>query len=135
MSSAYRLNPPDGLIQTGKAVDEIRTHIAGMQAATKESVAAIKEITTTIDSIAEIASVVAAAVDQQGASTQEISHNAQQAAQGTSRIVVDIAAANRGAGKTGSASTQVLASARVLASESNHLNIEVDKFLASVRAV
>jgi methyl-accepting chemotaxis protein len=120
--------------QTGKAVDEIRTHIAGMQVATNESVAAIKEIAMTIDSIAEIASVVAAAVDQQGASTQEISHNAQQAAQSTSRIAIDIAAANRSTGKTGSASTQVLASAQVLANESNHLKIEVDKFLVSVRA-
>jgi methyl-accepting chemotaxis protein len=121
--------------QTSKAVDEIRTYIAAMQGATNESVVAIKEITTTIDSIAAIASVVAAAVDQQGTSTQEISHNAQEAAQGTSRIVVDIAAANRGAGKTGSASAQVLASAKVLANESNHLKIEVDKFLASVHAV
>src|SRR5258708_3400641 len=51
--------------QTSKAVDEIRTYIAAMQGATNESVMAIKEITTTIDSIAAIASVVAAAVDQQ----------------------------------------------------------------------
>jgi methyl-accepting chemotaxis protein len=42
--------------------------------------------------------------------------------------------ANRGAGKTGSASAQVLASARSLASESTHLKIEVDRFLATVRA-
>jgi methyl-accepting chemotaxis protein len=121
--------------QTGKAVDEIRTQISSMQAATEESVAAIMEIATTIDEIAEIATIVASAVEQQGASTQEISNNAQQAAQGTSRIVIDIAAANRGAGKTGSASAQVLGSAKLLASESNHLKVEVDKFLASVRAV
>jgi methyl-accepting chemotaxis protein len=121
--------------QTGKAVEEIRTQIAGMQTATNESVSAIKEITQTVDAIAEIASSIAAAVEQQGISTSDISHSAQQAAHGTSRIVIDIAAANRGAGKTGSASAQVLTSAQVLASESNHLKIEVDKFLASVRAV
>jgi methyl-accepting chemotaxis protein len=120
--------------QTAKATDEIRTQIAGMQTATQESVGAIKEIGTTIASTAEIASIIAAAVDKQGASTQEISHNAMQAAQGTSQIVTNINDASRGAGKMGSASAQVLASAQSLASESNHLKIGVDKFLASVRA-
>jgi methyl-accepting chemotaxis protein len=120
--------------QTAKATDEIRTQIAGMQTATEESVVAIKEIGTTIASTAEIASIIAAAVDQQGASTQDISHNAMQAAQGTAQIVTNINEASRGAGKMGSASAQVLASAQSLASESNHLKIEVDKFLASVRA-
>jgi methyl-accepting chemotaxis protein len=57
-----------------------------------------------------------------------------QAAQGTAQIVTNINDASRGAGKMGSASAQVLASAQSLASESNHLKIEVDKFLASVRA-
>jgi methyl-accepting chemotaxis protein len=120
--------------QTAKATDEIRRQIAGMQTATQESVGAIKEIGTTIACVAEIALIVSAAVDKQGTSTKEISHNAMQAAQFTSRIVTDISHASRGAGKTGSASAQVLASARSLASESNHLKIEVDKFLASVRA-
>jgi methyl-accepting chemotaxis protein len=42
--------------------------------------------------------------------------------------------ANRGAGETGSASGQVLASARSLSGESNHLKAEVEKFLSTVRA-
>jgi methyl-accepting chemotaxis protein len=120
--------------QTAKATDEIRTQIAGMQTATEESVAAIKEIGTTIASIAKITSIVAAEIDKQGASTQEISYKAVQAAQGTTQIVSNINDARRDAGKTGSASAQVLASAQSLASESYHLKIEVDKFLASVRA-
>jgi hypothetical protein len=40
--------------QTGKATEEIGTQIAGMQAATQESVAAIKEIGGTIGRISEI---------------------------------------------------------------------------------
>jgi methyl-accepting chemotaxis protein len=120
--------------QTAKATDEIRTQIAGMQTATQESVGAIKEIVTTIASIADIALIVAAAVDKQGTSTQDISHNAMQAAQVNSQIVTNISDASRGAGKTGLGSAQVLASAQSLASESNHLKIEVGKFLASVRA-
>ena len=120
--------------QTAKATDEIRTQIAGMQSATQGSVAAIKEIGTTIASVAEIAQIVTAAVDKQGASTQNISHNAMQAAQVSSQIVTNINDASLGAGKTGLGSAQVLASAQSLATESIHLKIEVDKFLASIRA-
>jgi methyl-accepting chemotaxis protein len=119
--------------QTAKAADQIDTQITGMQTATEESVEAIKEIGTTIDRVADIASTIAAAVERQRASTQEISHNVLQAAHGTSQIVTDINHASRGVSMTGSASAQVLESAQSLATESNHLKVEVNKFLAMVR--
>lgn len=46
----------------------------------------------------------------------------------------EIGEVNRGATETGSASSQVLAPARLLSSESNRLRLEVEHFLASVRA-
>jgi len=49
-------------------------------------------------------------------------------------VASNIADVNRGAGETGSAVSQVLSSAQSLSSESNHLKIEVDKFLSTVRA-
>jgi len=120
--------------QTAKATDEISAHIAGMQTATKDSVAAIKEIGSTIGRISQIASTIAAAVEEQGATTQEISRSVQQAAHGTSHVATNIADVNRGARDTGSASAQVLGSAQSLARESGHLKIEVGKFLSTVRA-
>jgi methyl-accepting chemotaxis protein len=111
--------------QTAKATDEIGTQIAGMQTATQDAVAAIKEIGATIGRISEIAGAIAAAVEQQGAATQEISRNVQQAAQGTMQVASNI---------TGSASSQVLASAQSLSKESNHLKVEVERFLTTVRA-
>ena len=71
--------------QTAKATDEIGTQIAGMQAATQESVAAIKEIGGTIGRISEIAATIAAAVEEQGAATQEIARNVQRGRQGHGR--------------------------------------------------
>ena len=120
--------------QTAKATDEIGAQIAGMQAATQESVAAIKEIGTTIGRISEIASSIAAAVEEQGAATQEIANNAQQAAQGTTQVAAHITEVNKGAADTGSASGQVLVSARTLAGESVRLKDEVDNFLKTIRA-
>ena len=57
-----------------------------------------------------------------------------QAASGTSQVATNITDVNRGANETGSASAQVLASAQSLSSESNHLKLEVEKFLVTVRA-
>jgi methyl-accepting chemotaxis protein len=120
--------------QTAKATDEIGTQIASMQAATQESVVAIKEIGGTIGRIAEIATTIAAAVEQQGATTQEISRNVHQAAQGTAQVATNITDVNRGASETGTASSQVLDSAQSLARESSHLKSEVEKFVGMVRA-
>ncbi|MEZ5786845.1 MAG: methyl-accepting chemotaxis protein [Xanthobacteraceae bacterium] len=120
--------------QTAKATDEIATQIAGMQSATQESVGAIKEIGETISHIAEIAAAIAAAVEEQGAATQEIARNVQQASQGTTEVARNIGDVNKGAVETGQASSQMLTSAKSLSSESNRLSYEVEKFLATIRA-
>jgi methyl-accepting chemotaxis protein len=120
--------------QTAKATGEISMQISGIQAATQESVGAIKEIGDTIGRMSEIASTIASAVEEQGAATQEISRNVQQAAQGTMEVSSNITDVQRGASETGSASSQVLSAAQSLSSESNRLKLEVGKFLNSVRA-
>ncbi len=120
--------------QTAKATGEIGQQISGIQAATEESVGAIKEISGTIERLSEISSTIAAAVEEQGAATQEIARNVQQAAQGTHEVSSNITDVQRGASETGSASSQVLSAAQTLSSDSNRLKLEVGKFLESVRA-
>jgi methyl-accepting chemotaxis protein len=120
--------------QTAKATGEIGQQVAGIQAATDESVGAIREISGTIEKLSEISSTIAAAVEEQGAATQEISRNVQQAAQGTQQVSSNITDVQRGATETGSASTQVLSAAQSLSEDSNRLKVEVSKFLDSVRA-
>ena len=120
--------------QTAKATGEISQQISGIQAATQESVGAIKEIGDTIGRMSEIASAIAAAVEEQGAATQEIARNVQQAAHGTQQVSSNIADVQQGASETGSASSQVLAAAKSLSGESSRLKREVGQFLSSVRA-
>jgi methyl-accepting chemotaxis protein len=120
--------------QTAKATGEIGQQINGIQAATQESVGAIQEISDTIEKLSEISSTIAAAVEEQGAATHEISRNVQQAAQGTLQVSSHIVDVQRGAGETGSASSQVLSAAQSLSVDSNRLKLEVGKFLNSVRA-
>jgi methyl-accepting chemotaxis protein len=120
--------------QTARATEEITQQISSVQAATQESVGAIKEISGTIERLAEIASTIAAAVEEQGAATQEISRNVQQAAHGTQQVSANITDVQRGATQTGSASEQVLLSAKSLAGDSTRLKREVGNFLEAVRA-
>ena len=120
--------------QTAKATGEIGQQITGIQAATQDSVTAIREISGTIEKLSEISSTIAAAVEEQGAATQEISRNVQQAAQGTQQVSSNITDVQRGASETGSASSQVLSAAQSLSGDSNRLKLEVGKFLDSVRA-
>ncbi|MCA1415152.1 HAMP domain-containing protein [Bradyrhizobium sp. NBAIM20] len=120
--------------QTAKATGEISQQISGIQTATEDSVGAIKSIGDTISRMSEIASAIAAAVEEQGAATREISRNVQQAARGTQQVSASIVDVQRGASQTGSASSNVLASARSLSGESSRLKTEVGKFLDAIRA-
>jgi methyl-accepting chemotaxis protein len=120
--------------QTAKATDEISNHISGMQGATQESVAAIKEIGGTIGKISDIAASIASAVAQQSSATQEIARSVQHVAQGTQEAAASVMQVNRGATETGSASEEVLNSARTLSSESTRLREELDRFMANIRA-
>ena len=120
--------------QTAKATGEIGQQITGIQAATQESVGAIKAISSTIEKLSEISATIASAVEEQGAATQEISRNVQQAAQGTQQVSSNISDVQRGASETGTASSQVLSAAQMLSSDSNRLKLEVSKFLNTVRA-
>jgi methyl-accepting chemotaxis protein len=120
--------------QTARATDEISAQIAGMQAASADTVVTIKEIGATITMISEVSSAIAAAVEEQGAATQEIARNVQQSAQLSTQVAHDVTEVNRGTSETGSASGQVLSAAQSLSIESSRLKSEVDKFLHTVRA-
>ncbi len=72
--------------QTAKATQEISGQIAEMQAATETSVQAIDLIARKINEVEHISTIIASAVQQQGASTQEITRNVRSAASGTAAM-------------------------------------------------
>jgi hypothetical protein len=84
--------------------------------------------------LSQVSPTIAAAVEQQGAATQEISRSVQQAAYGTQEVSSTIAEVEHGASETGVASSKVLSAAQVLASDGHRLKLELNKFLATVRA-
>jgi len=120
--------------QTSKATEEIGIQIAGVQAATQDSVGTIKEIGGTISRISEIAATIAAAVEQQAATTKQIAENAQAAARGAAHVAGNMAEVNDSASGITSASAQVLSSAQTLSQDGSRLSSEMEKFIAAVRA-
>jgi methyl-accepting chemotaxis protein len=120
--------------QTSRATSEISVQIMGVQSATQDSVAIIKEIGSTITRIAEIASAITAAVDLQTQTTREIADNVRAATGSTAHVATDLGEVNQSASGITSASAQILASAKSLSQEGNRLTSEVESLLAAVRA-
>ena len=70
----------------------------------------------------------------QGAATQEIARNVQNAAQGTLEVTRSILEVKQAASDAGAAASQVLDAAAELARHSNDLDQEVNSFLVAVKA-
>jgi methyl-accepting chemotaxis protein len=120
--------------QTAKATDEIRSQIANMQNVTTSAVGAIRNIGHTIGEINEVTTVIAAAVEEQGAATREIARNIQHAAGGTAEVSSNIVGVSTASTEAGSAAGEVLSASSALRREAEILRSEIDAFLSNIRA-
>jgi len=120
--------------QTARATDEIRAQIEAVQGATQAAVSAISGIGSRIGSINDVSTALAAAVEEQGAATQEITRNTHEAAVGTQDVSSNIVAVREGVAETSRAATVVLGAADGLRRQADELRGEVDRFLGTIRA-
>jgi methyl-accepting chemotaxis protein len=105
--------------QTAKATDEIGSQIKSIQGATNGAVTAIGSISEVIDKINEISGAISAAVEQQGAATQEVTSN--------------ISGVSQASSETGQAASETLNAASELSRQAEQLAASVDGFLEEVR--
>jgi methyl-accepting chemotaxis protein len=119
--------------QTAKATDDISAQIASMQNATAQAVAAVQEISKTVQEIDQISNSIAAAVEEQSAATSEITRNVQQAAVGTQDVSQNITGVNQAARAAGSAASVALNAAGGLRAQSDALTRAVGNFLRQLR--
>ena len=120
--------------QTGKATEDIAAQVTAIQEATQGAVTAIKSVGHIIQQVSELSATIASAVEEQGATTKEITRNTQEAARGTQAVSVNIAGVSQGAGATGKAADHVLHAAGELGRTADKLRAEVDSFLGRIRA-
>jgi methyl-accepting chemotaxis protein len=120
--------------QTSKATDDIRSQIEAIQSETAEALAAIKRISTTIVEVNQISVTIAASMEQQGAATQEITRNVQEAAGSARHVSENINGVGEAVATTGQAASDLLVEADRLAQQAKTLQTEVGDFLDTVRA-
>lgn len=120
--------------QTAKATAEIGAQINAIQGSTAEAVGSIGNIGGIIKTMDQIATTIAAAVEEQGAATIEIARNVQEAARGTSDVASNAVELSGSAATTGSAAAQMLAAARKLGSQAEELKKTAEGVMGSSKA-
>jgi methyl-accepting chemotaxis protein len=120
--------------QTAKATEEISEQIADIQKVAGEAIDAIKNIGGIIGEVNEVATAIAAAVQQQGAATQEITRSTQFAAQGTKNVSDNISGVKADADAAAAAADDVKQASQTLETQSQQLGNQVTDFLGKIRA-
>ena len=100
--------------ETAKATEDISRKIEAIQNDTKGAVAAIGQIGTVIGQINDIQTTIASAVEEQSATTNEISRNLAEAAKGTTDISHNIAGVAEAARSTTAGASETQKSAQTL---------------------
>ncbi len=114
--------------ETGRATDDITARIDAIQALTGDAAKAIHEITAVIERIDENQSMIAAAVEEQSATTGEISRSVNDAATGASQIATNVAAIAESAGATSAGADATRGSAQELFALADDVNELIGRF-------
>lgn len=119
--------------QTTKATEDISKQIESVQAVSAEVSEALSTIKLSVDKVNQYSGGISAAVEEQSATTNEISHNMQIAAQGTQEVNDNILGITKLASHAKESSLQMLDASKMLSQEAEQLNSAVSVFLSEVR--
>jgi len=100
--------------QTANATDDIRDQVQEIQAATNKAVGSIEDIGKTIGSLDGYSAAIAAAVEEQGAATQEIARNIDEASVGVSEVTEGVSDVSTVMAHVSQVSSEVLSVANSL---------------------
>ena len=114
--------------QTAGATEDISRRIAAIQTDTKSAVEAITGISGIIGQVNQISGTIAAAVEEQSATTNEMSRNLTDAAKGAGEVSQNISGVAQAAQNTSQGATDSLKAAQQLAKMSTQLRGLVEKF-------
>ena len=114
--------------QTAKATEDISQRIAAIQLDTKSAVAAIGKISEIIGRVNDISATIATAVEEQSATTSEMSRNVSEAAKGSGEVAKNITGVATAAQSTSLGATESHKAAQSLAQMSTELRELVGQF-------
>ncbi len=114
--------------ETARATEDISRKIEAIQSDTKAAVDAIASISGVINQISDISGTIATAVEEQNATTNEMSRNVSEAAQGSGEITSNIAGVAEAAQSTTRGATDTQKAAQQLVETSAQLRRLVEQF-------
>jgi methyl-accepting chemotaxis protein len=114
--------------QTSNATEDISRKIEAIQTDAKAAVGAIGSISGIIAQVNEIAGTIAAAVEEQSATSREMSRNLMEAAKGAEEVAQNIQGVAQAAQNTSHGASDSLKAAKQLAESSTKLRSLVDQF-------
>ncbi len=114
--------------ETARATDDIGKRIDAIQADTTGAIAVIGQIAQVIERINDYTATIASAVEEQTATTNEMSNNVNVAAVGSTRVNENIAQVAQAAATTTSGVQEAERAAAELAAMSSQLQVLVDQF-------
>ena len=114
--------------ETAKATEDISRKIEAIQTDTKAAVDAIASISGVINQINDISSTIATAVEEQNATTNEMSRNVSEAAHGSGEITSNIAGVAEAAESTSRGATDTQKASQQLVETSTQLRLLVEQF-------
>jgi methyl-accepting chemotaxis protein len=115
--------------QTSKATDDISLKIQAIQSDTANAVKAIGEITQVINKINDYQGTIASAVEEQTATTGEISRNVTDAARGSSEIANNI----NGVASAAESTSQGAVETRTAATELSTMAVDMQKLIGKFK--
>jgi methyl-accepting chemotaxis protein len=117
--------------ETAKATEDISRKIEAIQTDTKAAVEAIASISGVINQINDISSTIATAVEEQNATTNEMSRNVSEAAHGSGEITSNIAGVAEAAESTTRGASDTQKASQQLVEKSAQLRQLVEQFRIS----
>lgn len=114
--------------QTAKAAEDISHRIVAIQTDAKSAAEEISRISGIIGQVNDISTTIATAVEEQSATTSEMSRNVAEAARGSEKVAKNIAGMAHTASNTSNGAANLLGAAKQLTELSTKLRTLVDQF-------
>ncbi len=119
--------------QTAVATEEIRGQVTAIQQGTKDAEEAMAAVVRTVGRIRDIATAIAAAVEEQTAATREIARNMAESAGLTREVNEHIGGVHRAVATTAAAVDDLVSAATAVGSQVNSLQREVVSYIGQVK--
>lgn len=119
--------------QTAASASQITSHIKSIQQSSADTLGGVKSIGTVIEQINNISTTIAAAIEEQGTGTRDISKNIKEAADRSEHVSSNVLIATNSAKLVGDSAHEMLGAASELSHQAETLRSDVDSFLKGMR--